>query len=71
MAKHTAPSPAAAVDPLPDDPSKMTVAAIKQWVTDNRIEDAEFLQLCGGKTKKADWVAYAAKRSAEIGGGGR
>jgi hypothetical protein len=74
-AAATAASPAAAAaaaaQPLPDDPAKMTVASIKQWVTDNRLEDAEFLQLCGAKTKKADWVAYAGKRSAELGGGRR
>jgi hypothetical protein len=55
-------------EPLPSDPSKMTVAALKQWVTGNRIEDAEFLQLCGGKAKKSDWVDYVTRRNAELGG---
>jgi len=74
-AAATGPSPkpraaaaAALAEPLPSDPSKMTVAALKQWVTGNRIEDAEFLQLCGGKPKKSDWVEYVTRRNAELGG---
>jgi hypothetical protein len=60
---------AALSEPLPADPSKMTVAAIKQWVTGNRVEDAEFLTLCGGKAKKAEWVEYVVRRNRELGGG--
>jgi hypothetical protein len=53
-----------AVAALPADVSSMSVAALKAWVTQWRLEDEAFMALAGnGRAKKADWVSYVKGRA--------
>ena len=54
----------AAAAALPDDVGAMTMAELRQWVTEHRLEDEEFLRLAARRgAKKADYVAYVARRA--------
>ena len=39
------------------------VAQLKEWVTDNRLEDDDYFKMSqASKTKKADWVAFVKQK---------
>jgi hypothetical protein len=53
-----------AVAALPGDVSSMSVAALKGWVTQYRLEDNAYMQLAAnGRAKKSDWVKYVKQRA--------
>ncbi|GBF98848.1 hypothetical protein Rsub_11452 [Raphidocelis subcapitata] len=54
----------AALAGLPADVGSMSIAALKAWVVDHRLEDEEFVQLAARRTsKKSDFVAYVKRRA--------
>jgi len=55
---------AAAIVSLPHDIAELTMAELKGWVTEHRLEDEEYMALSSkAKTKKGEWVAYVRKRA--------
>ena len=53
---------AGAASSLPADIGSMSMAAIKAFVVEHRMEDEEFMRLNGSRAKKADFVAYLRRR---------
>ena len=49
---------------LPDDVGSLSMAELKAWVTEHRLEDEAFMRLAGSRAKKADYVAYVQRRAA-------
>ncbi len=63
------PAPSSSPPPTAAELAKMTVPQLKSWVTDHRLEDAEFLRLAtNSKTKKANWVEYVTAKVAGMNG---
>lgn len=56
-AAHPAPSPQPPTPRPPTDPSKMTINAIKTWMTENGYE-AKVWEMSQAKAKKADFVEF-------------